>query len=118
MPLARTNNGSLKLTNDPAGLYFEAELPDTTLANDIKELLNRGTLDGSMSFGFNATDIRWSKDGKTRSIHQGKLFEISLVVDPAYKNTQSELRSDNIVFVTDQEINTKRINTFRRNWNI
>jgi phage head maturation protease len=72
-----------------------------------------------MSFGFNATDIRWSKDGKTRSIHQGKLFEISLVVDPAYKNTQSELRSDDTVFIVEQTlINTKRINTFRRNWNI
>ena len=115
MPLARTNNNSLRLTNDPSGLWFEAELPNTTLASDIKDLLNRGTLDGSMSFGFTASDIRWSRDGQSRSIHEGKLFEISLVVDPAYKNTQSELRSDSIVLLTDQEIETKRINQIRRN---
>jgi len=116
MPLARTNNGSLKLTNDPSGLWFEAELPDTTLANDIKDLLKRGTLDGSMSFGFTSDDIRWSRDGKTRSIHSGKLFEISLVVDPAYKNTHSELRSDNILFTVEQEvsINQSRINLLRK----
>lgn len=119
MPLARTNNGSLTLRNEPEGLFFSAELPDTTLGNDIRVLLNNGTLEGSMSFGFTPDQIVWGKDGKTRSIHSGKLYEISIVVDPAYKNTQSELRSDNILFVTEeQEINTKRINTFRRNWNI
>lgn len=116
MPLARTNNGSLKLRNDPEGLFFEAELPDTTLGNDIRVLLNNGTLEGSMSFGFTPDHVVWSKDGKTRSIHSGKLYEVSIVVDPAYKNTNSELRSDTVV--TAQDINTKRINLIRQTRNL
>jgi HK97 family phage prohead protease len=108
MPLARTRNGSLRLVSDDKGLRFEADLPDTTLANDVKELLRTGTLSGEMSFGFYVRDEVWSKDKKDRTITKGDLVEISIVVDAAYPQTHSQLRS----VLTD--INNKRINSIRR----
>lgn len=44
MPLARSANGSLELRNDPKGLHFSAELPNTSLGNDVKELIRTGIL--------------------------------------------------------------------------
>ena len=110
MPLARTNNGTLKLRSDTKGIWFEAELPDTTLGNDIKELLKRGTLTGEMSFGFVPSDENWTaRDRKT--VERGKLYEVSIVVDAAYPSTHSQLRNNQV------EINNKRINLLRRKTN-
>jgi HK97 family phage prohead protease len=107
MPLARTENGSLRLKSDQKGVYFEADLPNTTLGNDVKELLNRGVLTGEMSFGFVPTEETWTaKDRKT--VERGRLYEVSIVVDAAYEQTSSQLRG------IMQEINQKRINLLRR----
>jgi HK97 family phage prohead protease len=111
MPLARTRNGSLQLVSDDKGLRFEADLPETTLGNDIRELLRTGTLSGEMSFGFYVRDEVWSKDKKDRTITKGDLVEISIVVDAAYPQTHSELRS------LQKEITQKRINAIRRRIN-
>ena len=108
MPLARTRNGSLRLVSDEKGLRFEADLPETTLGNDVRELLRTGTLSGEMSFGFYVRDEVWSKDKKDRTITKGDLVEISVVVDAAYPQTYSQLRS------VLTEINSKRINSIRR----
>ena len=108
MPLARTRNGSLRLASDETGLRFEADLPETTLGNDVRELLRTGTLSGEMSFGFYVRDEVWTKDKKDRTITKGDLVEISVVVDAAYPQTYSQLRS------VLTEINNKRINSIRR----
>jgi uncharacterized protein len=108
MPLARTRNGSLRLASDEKGLRFEADLPETTLGNDVRELLRTGTLSGEMSFGFYVRDEVWTKDKKDRTITKGDLVEISVVVDAAYPQTYSQLRS------VLTEINNKRINSIRR----
>lgn len=110
MPLARTENGSLRLKSDEKGVYFEADLPNTTLGNDVKELLNRGVLTGEMSFGFIPSEENWrGKDRKT--VEKGRLYEVSIVVDAAYEQTSSKLRG------IMQEINNKRINLIRRKTN-
>jgi HK97 family phage prohead protease len=109
MPLARTSNGSLSIRSDDQGLFFEAELPNTTLANDIKELMRVGTLTGQMSFGFFETAQVWSADKTRKTVTEGKLVELSIVVDPAYPTTSSSLRC--------KEINTKRIELIRRKIN-
>lgn len=110
MPLARTENGSLRLKSDQKGVYFEADLPNTTLGNDVKELLNRGTLTGEMSFGFVPTDETWTSK-ETKTVERGRLYEVSIVVDAAYEQTSSKLRG------ITQEINQKRINLLRRKTN-
>lgn len=111
MPLARTDNGSLRLKSDQKGVWFEADLPSTTLGNDVKELLNRGVLTGEMSFGFMPTEENWT--GKERkTVEKGRLYEVSIVVDAAYEQTSSQLRG------IMQEINNKRINLIRRKTNL
>lgn len=106
MPLARQKNNSLRLYEDDKGVRFEADLPDTNLANDVKELLNRGVLTGEMSFGFSVRKDKWEKN--KREVQEGTLYEISVVTDAAYPETHSQLRG--IV----QEITQKRINNIRR----
>ena len=113
MPLARSQNGSLTLRNDPDGLWFEAKLPDTTLGNDVKTLLREGILTGEMSFGFYETKAEWSPDKKRKEVQAGVLREISVVVDAAYPTTSSVLRhSDNNQ--SEIEFNLQRIEYLRR----
>jgi HK97 family phage prohead protease len=108
MPLARTKGGSLRLFEDEKGIRFEADLPDTTLANDVKELMKRGILTGEMSFGFGVERDEWEKSRTLRKVKKARLYEVSVVVDAAYAQTFSQLRS------VIQDITSKRIQTIRR----
>jgi len=92
MPLARTQSGTLKLDSRADGLHYTATLPDTTLGNDVRELLQRGDLTGAMSFGFFVTKDTWSKDRTQRTVDSATLVEVSLVQDAAYPQTTSSLR--------------------------
>ncbi len=92
--LARTANGSLSLRETAEGLTFEAQLPGTTLARDIRALAEAGTL-GGMSFGF-----RVRKGGESwpsrdsRELRSVDLLEISVVqAFPAYPTTSVAARS-------------------------
>lgn len=49
--LARTRSGSLRLAEDPRGLSFSLDVPDTQAGRDVLALAERGDL-GGMSFGF------------------------------------------------------------------
>lgn len=112
MPLARTQNGSLVLTEDEKGLHFRAELPNTTLGNDIKELIRTGVLTGEMSFGFITKRDKWNAKKDERTVEEMELIEISVVVDAAYPQTHSQLRNAAL-----REITNKRIKNIRRRTN-
>ena len=102
-PLARTKGGSLRLFEDEKGIRFEADLPDTTLARDVRELMSKGILTGEMSFGFVATRDRWSKGQTFRTVQKATLYEISLVVDAAYEQTSSQIRSETLKEITQNQ---------------
>ncbi|MGM0214282.1 phage major capsid protein [Enterococcus sp. AZ109] len=97
-PLASTKAGTLKLNVDEVGLHFEAELNDTSYANDVYENVSKKLLD-SMSFGFvlGIDSFNKKEDGEIiRSIEKVKaLNEISVVTVPAYdsSNVQVNKRS-------------------------
>lgn len=97
LPMARTSSGTLKLTRDSTGLAFEADLPDTSLARDVRTLVDRGDL-SAMSFGFQVGEDLWSvrSDGAQKRIITdiSRLFDISVVTFPAYAGTDVALRSD------------------------
>jgi len=93
MPLARTRSGTLKLRSDRNGLAFDATLPETTLGNDVRALLERGDLSGEMSFGFYVSEDSWNKDRSQRLVKRAQLVEVSIVQDAAYPQTSSSLRS-------------------------
>jgi HK97 family phage prohead protease len=93
LPLARSKNGTLKLNEDDRGLYFEAELADTTEARDIYKLVERGDVD-QMSFGFRVIRQNWSKDRSRRVLTEVSLADgdVSVVTYPAYPTTMVEAR--------------------------
>jgi HK97 family phage prohead protease len=93
MPLARTRSGTLTLKSDRNGLAFTASLPETTLGNDVRALIERGDLSGEMSFGFVVSDDSWNKNRTERLVKRAQLIEVSIVQDAAYPQTSSSLRS-------------------------
>lgn len=92
MPLARSRSGTLTLSDSPNGLQYTASLPETTLGNDVRALLERGDLSGEMSFGFFVDKDEWNKNKTERTVTAARLSEISIVVDAAYPQTNSSLR--------------------------
>lgn len=93
LPLARTKNGTLTLTEDDRGLYFNAELADTQEARDIWTLVQRGDVD-QMSFAFRVIRQNWSKDKTERTLTEVSLADgdVSVVTYPAYPTTSVEAR--------------------------
>ena len=93
-PLASTKANTLKLEVDEVGLHFEADLPNTTYANDVYENVSKKILD-AMSFGFvlGVDSFDKAEDGSTvRSIEKMKaLNEISVVTIPAYDSTNVQV---------------------------
>ena len=87
-PLGSTRAGNLRLTEDDRGLYVEADLPNTSLGRDVRELVSAGIVD-SMSFGFTVAKggDEWSADGSTRTLTKVVLREVSIVSFPAYSAT-------------------------------
>jgi len=92
MPLARSRSNTLKLEDRADGLHYSATLPETTLGNDVRELMQRGDLSGEMSFGFYVTKDSWNARRSERTVEKATLVEISVVVDAAYPQTSSSLR--------------------------
>lgn len=94
--LGSTKAGTLRLSTDSKGLQFEVDLPDTTYARDVRELVSRGDLSG-MSFGFTPGDDRWSTapDGRQLRTHVSveSLVDVSPVSNPAYDGTSVALRA-------------------------
>lgn len=95
--LARYTNGTgtLQLTVDEHGLRFAFDAPETTWGNDVLELVKRGDLRGC-SFAFTADDVDYSQraDGtRLRRVRKlNGLYDVSVVVDPAYMQTSVEAR--------------------------
>lgn len=86
--------GTLILRVDDIGLYYEAKLPSTSYANDLKISIDRRDITGS-SFAFSYLVDEWRE--LPEGIYERRVKEIDIVFDvspvtfPAYK--QSEVRS-------------------------
>lgn len=95
--LGRNTKGTLRLTEDDHGLKISDDLPDTSYARDLLEIMSpeRQDVDG-MSFGFNCLDEEWTQteDGiPLRRLIKIELFDVSVVTYPAYPSTEVALRS-------------------------
>ena len=94
--LGRVSSGPLRIGTDKRGLYYEVDLPNTTYANDLVELMKRGDINQS-SFAFLIGQDRWEeRDGKTYRIIEkvSRLIDVSPVAMPAYQMATSELKRD------------------------
>lgn len=97
--LASTRNGSLTLTEDNKGLLMRATISKTSYGKDYYELIKDGIL-RNMSFGFNVIKDSWKqgKDGiLERSIKDLNLFEVSVVTNPAYPQSNLSARGMDLV---------------------
>ena len=99
MPLASTRSGTLRLMEDDRGLKVEADMPNTTFARDLVELMRSRIVD-SMSFGFHVPrgGDEWSDDGQRRYLNEIALREVSVVTGfPAYEETSATIRKAQIL---------------------
>ena len=90
--LGNTKSGTLSLTDTAEGLEVECELPNTSYANDLYEVIKRGDC-RTMSFGMYVVKCEYEDkaDGTTiRTITEAALDEVSFgVAYPAYPETNS-----------------------------
>jgi HK97 family phage prohead protease len=90
MVLGNTKSGTLDLEDSEDGLICRCELPNTSYANDLYEIVSRGDVK-TMSFGFRP--IKWedSENGKLRTLKELQLEEVSYgVTYAAYPETNSQ----------------------------
>jgi HK97 family phage prohead protease len=93
LPIARTKNGTLTLSEDDRGLYMDAEIADTSIGRDLYKLVERGDVD-QMSFAFRVIRQKWSEDRTRRVLTEVSLADgdVSVVTYPAYPTTSVEAR--------------------------
>lgn len=100
--LGRTRSGTLSLSEDKDGLAFDCNMPNTSYANDLAAVMDRGDMD-QCSFGFVATKTTWSEEPDpedekrqiiVRQIEDCDLFDVSVVTYPAYPQTDASTRAE------------------------
>lgn len=98
--LARVDSGTLSLKTDDKGLFFIADIPDTTLGNDVYTNVENGNIKGlsfSAQIDPNNGDS-WEQGAGGVVIHTinhfANLAEISLTPIPAYTETSVQVARD------------------------
>jgi HK97 family phage prohead protease len=97
--LGRRSNGTLRLFDDPKGLKYEVDVPDTQAGRDMATLVARGDVRGS-SFAFTIPDPvggqRWTvtEDGQAlRELLDLDVFDVAPTANPAYPETTVSARA-------------------------
>jgi len=100
MVLARTRNKSLNLSVDDNGLYMDAVLQnDITEHKNIYNAIKSGLID-KQSFAFTVEEDDYDYDTDTRTIKKiGKVFDVSVVDQPFYNDTDVSIASKNDDFL-------------------
>lgn len=98
-PMGRKSMGTLDLREDERGLWFRMTLGNQSWARDAYESVVRGDVQG-MSFAFEQVkeQVERGPNGEVdRELVEVKLFEVSLVTEPAYAETSVEARARELV---------------------
>ena len=91
--LARTRNNSLRIDIREDGVYFDADLIDTTTNKDAYKMVKAGLLD-KCSFAFNVEEDKYDTKDHLRTITKvGRCFDFALVDFPFYEDTFVEARN-------------------------
>lgn len=94
--MARTTNGTLKLSEDAEGLLTEADLdPEDIDVQRLAPKLRSGNV-SQMSFGFRVVKEKLEdedSDKPLRIIREAQLFDVSSVTFPAYEDANGELQA-------------------------
>lgn len=98
MILGRSSSGTLQLKSDQVGLHMRIEVPDTSVGRDYLELVKRGDINAA-SFAFTVADggEHWTEATRSspviRTLSDLDLHDVSVVSNPAYKDTFVSARS-------------------------
>lgn len=93
--LGTTEAETLRLVTDGTGLHYEVDLPDTSTGRDVAVLAERGDLRYS-SFAFRTISDSWGETEEgfpLRRLTAVQLVDVAPVVNPAYRDTTTGLRS-------------------------
>lgn len=97
MVLASRRAKTLRLEDRSEGLWVEADLPDTSYARDLRELMKRGDVH-TQSIGFTAVKDEWNSDGSERRVTEARLHETSIVTGvAAYSSTSASVRNIKLI---------------------
>ena len=93
--LGRKRSGTLRLSEDDTGLFYEVDLPDTQAARDLYTLIKRGDVYQS-SFAFEIVKEEWvqpenKNDMPLRTIKEVRLYDVSPVTYPASPSTDVDV---------------------------
>ena len=97
--LARTTSGTLQLSIDDHGLRFSFEAPHTARGDEMLDLVRRGDI-SQCSFRFSVAEDVWAYADNSNALEMSertvlkiaKLYDTSLVVYPAYPDTEALMR--------------------------
>jgi len=91
--LGRNKAGTLQLSEDDKGVFFEINpLPDTQWCRDLQVSISRGDIN-QCSFKFSVIKDQWEdKKMPVRTLLDMKLYDVSIVTYPAYPQTSVKVR--------------------------
>lgn len=95
VPLARTSNGTMQLTQDEKGLHYRAVLSDTQIGRDLYQMIKRGDINQS-SFAFTIKNESVDADNVRVIEKVGRLIDTSAVTYPAYQAASVSARAEEI----------------------
>ena len=94
IPLARTKSGTMTLESDAIGLRVTAQLdPTNPMSVSLRSAMERGDMD-QMSFAFKVLRDSWDAKYEVRTIHEVRLYDVSVVTYPASGATVAKIRSE------------------------
>jgi HK97 family phage prohead protease len=109
--LGSTKSGTLELEDTPEGLLCRCELPKTSYADDLFEIVSRGDVT-TMSFGFYPVIWEYCDSSKVRRLQEIVLEEVSFgVTYPAYPETTSQTHIRSQHRLMKRSIDVEAINT-------
>lgn len=95
--LGRNISGTLELIKDKKGLQYKILVPNTTLGNDMAEMIERGDyFESSFIFSIAEKGVRTdnSEDIPTRYVSDfSYMRDVAIVIDGAYANTAVAVRA-------------------------
>jgi HK97 family phage prohead protease len=107
MVLARTSSGTLKLNVTGNAMEYEFEAPNTSLGNDLLEMVKRGDVYQS-SFAFTVEKESWQEreGSKPKRIIRSikKVYDVSPVTYPANPDTMVAKRSYDATKQIDEDL--------------
>jgi len=106
--LATTGSGNLRLKEDGKGLRIAAKLPDNSLGQYVRSMIEAGDVRG-MSYGIELTRedsvMRRVNGVMNRQINNvRRIIDTTLTYEPAYPGTSVELRTQAFVALPLQEL--------------